>query len=302
MKGRSTLLTAMSLVLFAACAKMPPVEKDPFFHSFYDQTRHIMSPEEIEIYRHLPDAQAKEEFITEFWLKRDPDPNTIENESRENFEERIEFANRHFNEHRGENRGWDTLRGRILLQLGFPEERRWGTRRVTESNGIVRDYPMETWYYYRHQLTLIFSDRDGHGEYELETYSPSILTAIENSRYSIDNALFPENENGFRFDSEYRPGEILITIPSRSLLFNEKDDRLTADFHFSIYVYEDYIKVDSFQRELQFMEDKETVLKSKDITLKIPYSPKRPGKYQLDIIGKALGDNQRYRDFCKLRF
>ncbi len=302
MRKRFFFLMALAIFLCTSCSKMPPVEQDPFFSSFFEQTRHIMSPEEIEIYRHLPDAKAKEEFITEFWLKRDPDPNTEENESKENFEERIEFANRHFNEHRGQNRGWDTLRGRILLQLGFPEERRWGTKRVTDATGIMRDYQTEIWYYYRHQLTLVFSDRDGHGEYELETLSPSLLTAIENSHYSIDNALFPDNENTFKFRTEYKNGEILIDIPSKSLLFNEDEDWLSADFSFTIYVYEDFRKTDTITRDIRFKEDKETVLRSKDITLKIPFSREKPGTYQLDIIGKAMGDNQRYRNFCRVRF
>lgn len=295
-----TILTA-SFILSGACSRALPMKEDPFFADFFDMTRHIMSSEEIEIYNHLPDAESKEEFIEEFWAKRDPDPNTLENESRENFQERIDFANRHFEEHRGQKRGWDTMRGRILLQLGFPDERRQGNQRISDSTNSAREIPVEIWFYYRHKLELVFADKRGFGEFDLITTPPALLTAIDNSKYDIDQSLHPEDVNAFRFQSAYRSGQIEIQIPTQSLKFTEIDEQLSADFSFTVYVYRNYRKIDTLTREIRFSENKKAMLEMEQITLKFPYSPTESGHFFLDILGKDLMTQQRFRNFCQLK-
>jgi len=302
MKTRILMSSMLVLALFTlACSKQVPRQQDSHFDSFYDKTRHIMSPEEIEIYQHLPDNASKEEFINEFWSKRDPDPSTEENEARESFEERIEYANRWFNERKGKNRGWDTLRGRILLQLGFPDERRWGQMRLVVSDQSRRDIPTEIWYYYRHQLMLTFSDRNGYGSFELESTPATLLTAIDNSKFAIDSAMFPNVKHAFKFTADYHDNQIEVTIPSKRLFFNEEGEQLTANLSFTIFVYKDYRKIDTFTKEIRSTEEKENLLTKKNITLTIPYKPQEPGQYHLDIVGKDLGANQRYRNFCQIK-
>ena len=39
----------------------------------------IMTKEEKDIFTHLPDKASREEFIADFWAKRDPDPETETN-------------------------------------------------------------------------------------------------------------------------------------------------------------------------------------------------------------------------------
>jgi GWxTD domain-containing protein len=115
------------LLMAAACGtsgtktrkgiNMEPSEgslKDPFF----EKARLIMTKQEIEIYKHLPDKKAKDEFVVEFWKKRDPSPETEENENLEEFMERIEYANKWFNEG-SKGRGRYTERRRILLKEGY---------------------------------------------------------------------------------------------------------------------------------------------------------------------------------------
>ena len=74
---KSLLATLSAIVLLNACAaRGARIERDPYFESFYEKARLIMTNEEIQIYKHLPDIQAKDEFIDEFWKKRDPFPET----------------------------------------------------------------------------------------------------------------------------------------------------------------------------------------------------------------------------------
>ena len=95
------------IILFfgiAACRTSVNLKQDPFYESFFEKTSIIMTKEEIEIYKHIPDKESKEEFIREFWQIRDPDSGTEENENKIEFESRIEYANRWFgwrNPHKG---------------------------------------------------------------------------------------------------------------------------------------------------------------------------------------------------------
>jgi GWxTD domain-containing protein len=301
MKPWPILLLLALLLLPSACTSRMALEQDPFFDSFFDMTRHIMSSEEIDIYRHLPDKESKQDFITEFWAKRDPDPNTEENESKESFEERIDFANRWFDERKGKKRGWDTLRGRILLQLGFPEERRTGQNRTVDRYQTSRFVPTEVWVYYRHQLVLTFVDRKGFGEYDLENIPASLLTAIDNSKYAIDSAVFPDVKNAFKFEAVHRDGMLEITIPTKRLIFTEEGENLTARLNFVIYLYQNFRKQDTLVRETTYSNKKDSLLTMNEVTVKLPLDQLNEGSYFLDIIGRDLGANQRFRTFCQIK-
>ena len=87
--------------MLSACASgKQKINQDPYYESFFEKARLIMTKEEIEIYKQLPDLKSKEEFIDEFWKKRDPFPETPENENKIEFERRIAYANRWFRENR----------------------------------------------------------------------------------------------------------------------------------------------------------------------------------------------------------
>jgi len=68
-------------------------EKDPFYESFYEKARLIMTKVETDIYDHLTDKEEKEAFIEDFWKMRDPYPDTAENEFKVEFDRRIAVAN-----------------------------------------------------------------------------------------------------------------------------------------------------------------------------------------------------------------
>lgn len=296
---KKTIATLFACLLLAAgfsCAKNPGLQVDPAQDEFFDMTRHIMTGEEIEIYRHLPDLDSRKAFAREFWEKRDPDPGTPDNEAYTDFMQRIEFAIRHFDEHRGQKRGWDSLRGRILLQLGFPDERETGNK--VFNNG--RDYRYEIWYYRQYQLYLTFIDRQGFGQYEIYgRYPPALAEAASKSRFRLPDTN--RGEHSFRFDSDCRPGEIRIVIPTGQLLFNESTDRLEARFSFQINVYRNYRFVEAIRKDLEYSDSPQTVLKQKEIIYKIPFSGQQKGRYYLEIIGKDEQSGSRYRNFCKIR-
>src|SRR6185503_19891337 len=80
---------------------------------------YIITDQERKAFKKLETDEERERVIEEFWRRRDPDPNTDENEYREEYYERIAYANEHF---ASGIPGWKTDRGRIYIVYGKPDE------------------------------------------------------------------------------------------------------------------------------------------------------------------------------------
>jgi GWxTD domain-containing protein len=80
--------------------------------------RFLMTPEERRSFERLGDPVSRSEYVTAFWKKRDPKPETPENEFREEFEKRVAFADSRFTQ--GETAGSMTDRGMVFVLLGPP--------------------------------------------------------------------------------------------------------------------------------------------------------------------------------------
>jgi GWxTD domain-containing protein len=138
---------------------------------------YIMSDEERAAFGRLQTDEEREQFIEQFWLRRDPTPDTVENEYKEEHYRRIAYANEHF---ASGVPGWKTDRGRIYITWGAPDERdehpSGGSYQRTpeEGGGTTSTYPFEIWRY-RHlegveeDVNLEFVDPTMSGEYRLTT-------------------------------------------------------------------------------------------------------------------------------------
>jgi len=106
------------------------------------------------------DTEAKrKEFWERFWKRRDPTPDTPENEEMVEFYRRVQYANQHFGVG---GPGWRSDMGRIYIQHGQPDE-------VVRSPFNFDRPPEEIWYYYRDRRTYYFVDHKGFGRYELDS-------------------------------------------------------------------------------------------------------------------------------------
>lgn len=136
---------------------------------------YIITSEEKKAYNKLTTDEERENFIENFWRRRDPDPDTEENEYREEYFERIAYANEKFT---SGIPGWKTDRGRIYITFGKPdsiESHPSGgsyDRPSYEGGGSTTTYPFETWFY-RHLdgvgdgIEIEFVDPTGTGEYRI---------------------------------------------------------------------------------------------------------------------------------------
>lgn len=136
---------------------------------------YIITNEERKAFKALATDEERENFIESFWRRRDPDPDTEENEYREEYYERIAYANEHF---ASGIPGWKTDRGRVYIAWGKPdsvESHPSGgayDRPSYEGGGSTSTYPFEIWFY-RHLegigdgLEIEFVDPSGTGEYRM---------------------------------------------------------------------------------------------------------------------------------------
>ena len=120
--------------------------------------RYIASDSEKDEMDHLKTEEQKRDFWDTFWKRRDPSPETPENEKMDEFYKRVRYADQHFS---SGSPGWKTDMGRIYIQNGQPDE-------VVRNPFRFDGPPEEIWYYYHDRKTYYFVDRDGFGRYELD--------------------------------------------------------------------------------------------------------------------------------------
>src|SRR5947209_11372615 len=136
---------------------------------------YIITDEERKAFKKLQTDDERERFIEEFWRRRDPDPDTDENEYREEYYERIAYANEHF---ASGIPGWKTDRGRIWIMYGKPDETEYHpaggayNRESYEGGGSTSTYPFERWFYrylagVGSGIEIEFVDPTGSGEYHI---------------------------------------------------------------------------------------------------------------------------------------
>jgi GWxTD domain-containing protein len=140
-----------------------------------EDVRWIITDEERKVFDGLKTDDEREQFIEQFWFIRDPDPDTDVNEYREDYYQRIAYANEHFT---SGIPGWKTDRGRIYIMFGKADQIEshpsGGSydRPAWEGGGTTSTYPFETWWYryiegVGSDVEIEFVDPTGSGEYRI---------------------------------------------------------------------------------------------------------------------------------------
>jgi len=136
---------------------------------------YIISPEEKEVFKKLPNEVERGKFIENFWRIRDPNPATPENEFKAEYYRRIASANKFLTS--SAIPGWRTDRGRIYILLGPPNEIHQDFRPSDSfpTSSYVTYAAREVWTYMGlpgkklpYTLEFTFVDRLGMGHYVLE--------------------------------------------------------------------------------------------------------------------------------------
>lgn len=137
--------------------------------------RYIITDEELSVFKHLGTNAERDSFMEAFWQRRDPTPDTEENEYKEEHYRRIVYANEHF---QAGTPGWRTDRGRIYIMYGKPDSidahPAGGPyqRTAEEGGGQTETYPFEIWRYryiegIGQEIEIEFVDDCGCGAYQM---------------------------------------------------------------------------------------------------------------------------------------
>jgi GWxTD domain-containing protein len=169
--------------------KRPPTEKQKKLNSkalrqelgrsykkwLDEDVRWIITDQERQAFRQLSNDEERDQFIEAFWQRRDPTPDTEENEFKEEHYRRMAYANEHF---AAGIPGWKTDRGRIYIMYGPADEidshPSGGAydRPVEEGGGETSTFPFEDWRYryiegIGQEIIIEFVDTCMCGEYHM---------------------------------------------------------------------------------------------------------------------------------------
>lgn len=159
-------------------ANLRKLEKElatPYKKWLEEEVPYIITDEERSAFLQLQTNEEREQFIEAFWQRRDPTPDTVENEFKEEHYRRIAYANERFS---SGIPGWRTDRGRIYIMWGPPDEIESHTqgevynRPMSEGGGQTTTYAYEDWTYHYMEgigqnIKIEFVDPTGTGEFHI---------------------------------------------------------------------------------------------------------------------------------------
>src|SRR5712664_4587818 len=157
-------------------AKQTLKELDTPYRKWLDEeVVYIIQPEERTAFLQLSTNEEREQFIEQFWQRRNPNPDLAENSFKEEHYRRIAYTNERF---ASGIPGWKTDRGRIYIMWGKPDETETHpsggsyNRESYEGGGSTSTYPFERWFYrylpgVGSGVEIEFVDPTGSGEYRI---------------------------------------------------------------------------------------------------------------------------------------
>jgi len=157
----------------------------PYRKWLAEDVLYIITDEERSAFKRFATDEEREQFIEQFWLRRDPSPDSQENEFKEEHYRRIAYANERY---ASGIPGWKADRGRIYITFGPPDEIEshpsGGTyeRPFEEGGGTTSTFPFEKWRYrwiadIGSDIMIEFVDPTMTGEYRM-TMDPSEKDAL----------------------------------------------------------------------------------------------------------------------------
>ncbi len=294
MKAWRILAAGVVVAAMGACA-VSLLEKNlsPENAEFLSKVRYIITSEEKSTFLHLPDSE-KPRFIEEFWKRRDPDPETEENEFKKEYFERIKKADELFF---GEGRpGWLTDRGRVYILFGPP------TDRMTSPTGSsFYGRCQELWYY--GTFPVIFIDANCNGQFVLVTIDLSHLNDLNLALATAQRPILASSRRSFldftiglkkkTDEGDRLEGLVIIQIPYRSIWFSAEGEGFKTTLELSLDIRDSREKlVWEFKHnyELRLTQAELSAFQDKSYGIEVPFVLDRPleelrqGKNKLEVV------------------
>jgi GWxTD domain-containing protein len=207
-------LAALFLALSCVAALAVQSDEEKSSAKYYDKwlnqdVLYIISDDERAVFSKLQTPEEKEQFIEQFWQRRNPNPNRGGNEFREEHYRRIAYANAKY---ASGIPGWKTDRGRIYIMFGEPaeiEDHAGGGNYVRpsyEGGGSTNTYPFQIWRYryidgVGDDVEIEFVDQSWTGQYKMvmNPWEKDMLLNVDGAGETLRERLGLASRN-------YRPG------------------------------------------------------------------------------------------------
>lgn len=303
-------LLALLLCFFLTCASYEIVESpiDQNSEKFLDLIRYIVTPQEEKIFREMP-PEDRHEFVAEFWKRRDPDPETDENDFRNIYYTRIARSNKAFG---AGIPGWMTDRGRIYVLLGPPTDvikksmgdagldLEKGLRELSTDmleQGTRTERPTEIWVYNQYPdyfsgpLRLVFVDYYSTGDYKLNT-DISVRPFNMVTHIMSDPDMIQFQRIGEIEEDESSPRILPFLDFSKALgqLEKDKNDNYTIECFFEVP-----LGTLQFRKENnEYVYDIELSVKVENIEIKSSFEQKKEIRQALSLEDLRTSIKERY--------
>ncbi len=281
--------------------------------------RWIISDEEKKAFMQLSNEEEREQFIESFWDRRNPNPDSEDNEFTDEHYRRIEYANEHFP---AGMPGWLTDRCRIYIVYGPPDEidsHPGGgnyQRPQEEGGGSTSTFPFEDWRYryiegIGQEVIIEFVDDCQCGAYEMTMdrsrkdallHTPSSAPAIKfkdlaeavGHHITYNPMPFDVRVDFVKITSDTVLVPITVQLKNRDITFNDKEGvqhgvvnifgRVTSLSGKVMQTFEDTVIAD-VPAELLPREIENSKIYAKSV-------PLRPGRYKLDVVVKDINGDR----------
>ena len=221
--SKNAIIFLLSVLWIVTCCTTIPQKKyalDPSSKEFLSKTRYTITKQEKDIFLSTP-PEKRQEFVDEFWKKRDPDPSTEINEFKEEYFRRVEISNALFKE--GIALGWLQDRGRIYIILGPPDNRL--------VNPGFKDFHYENWYY-EPNYVIVFEDHDLNGEYQITLEGEfTLVNILKDPQQSWRVSKVDDKKIVFAFELKILQEsdgqqKIQMKIPFNNIWMSDEGDKL----------------------------------------------------------------------------
>jgi GWxTD domain-containing protein len=292
-------LAGLGLASAGATRAPDKAKLDPESEKFYQSARLIMTGEESKIFKRLIDQESRQEFIRDFWDKRDPDPDTEGNEFKAAFEKRVDYANKRFLEGIA---GMNTDRGRVYIFLGPPDR---FEENFSHGDTSVRG-PILWWIYYSHELGVEFVDAQNLGQYKIRRYEGDLFRAMDVyklGQWVGTSDVFNKKIVNFGLIYDASKKELEVAIPAKVLVLRENDDgKFQVDLDFKFYVYEDGgQKKETFIASESFVTTVAEADSLKTVRFRFEHPLKRGANFVDVIIKGRAGTSSKIRKIFEIK-
>jgi GWxTD domain-containing protein len=144
-------------------AESGPAETSAYERWLNEEVVYIITDEERAAFEQLTTDEQRDEFVKQFWERRNLNPGSPVNEFKQEFYRRIAYANKHF---AASKPGWKTDRGHMYIIYGPPSE--------IDFHPGNKPYAFEVWTYQHLEgvgdgISFTFVDQSGKGDFDLAT-------------------------------------------------------------------------------------------------------------------------------------